>query len=98
VADDIVERLRALVVDQFYGEDQDTVAEGAAEIERLRAVADELRGDLAMKVHRIGELADELDRLRAALQLSAALLSSLHPYDHMHPEQVLTFLQSEVHT
>jgi chromosome segregation ATPase len=37
------------------------------EIKRLRAENDELRGDLLMKVHRIGELATEIERLREEL-------------------------------
>jgi hypothetical protein len=51
VADDIVERLRALVVDQFYGEDQLTVTEAVEEIERLRLGMAELQ----QRIHHLNE-------------------------------------------
>jgi chromosome segregation ATPase len=75
VADDIVTRLRTVPtltadnceqLSELTEEAADRIESQEAEIERLRAENDELRGDLLMKVHRIGELADEADRLRAA--------------------------------
>jgi hypothetical protein len=51
VADDIVARLKAVVVDQFYGEDQLTITEAVEEIERLRLGMAELQ----QRIHHLNE-------------------------------------------
>lgn len=66
-SDEIVTRLRAVVVDQFYGEDQLAVTDAVDEIERLRHQVDDLRRCLE-------DTQFQIERRRAAGDALAAAL------------------------
>lgn len=96
-----VQRLAAELVDGIEQLRRDLALRDAqvqqltAEVERLRRLRDSDEEARLRDADETWLALAEARRLRAAMHRAAGLLSALEPYQHMHPETVLEFLQLE---